>query len=205
MTQLLIPVLRGGSGLKVTTGEPRSVQNRLSMWCNTPQTIKRTQFPMQSRHGWKEWLLGVDTNRVVLSGLWIGLGRRRNRDHGHVVIASRARELAGILAFNGDAGTRETDEGVLQRSGNSRARNRLGRTEGKGARKKGNNVSPDVLAEDGEGGGLPPFFAVARFRKSSYLGGTRPKWGRRANPISRCFSRKEGEIRRRLGCSCLRL
>ena len=30
-------VLRGGSGLKVTTGGPRSVQNKLSMRCNVPQ------------------------------------------------------------------------------------------------------------------------------------------------------------------------
>lgn len=128
-------VLRGGSGLNVTTGGPRSAKNKLSCGATCPGEIKRTHFPVQSWRGWMRWLLGVGAKGDIVNNKpCIGLGMRRNRNHGRVVIVIRARELTRVLAFDGDAGTSarcETAEGVLQRSGNGRARNRLCRAEGK--------------------------------------------------------------------------
>jgi len=45
------------------------------------------------------------------------------------------------------------------------------------ARKEGNDVLPDVWAEDGEGGGLPPAFCGGSLPEGVLFGGTRPKWG----------------------------
>ena len=109
------------------------------------------------------------------------MGRRRNRNHGHIVVASRARELARILAFDDDDGTttgRETDEGVLQRSGHSRTETGLVELKGRmsrRARKGGTGVPPDAWDEDGEGGGLPPAFCGGSLPEGVLFGGHQTK------------------------------
>ena len=104
--------------------------------------------------------------------------------------------------FNGP-GTAVLETGLVELKGRMSRR----------ARKGGTGVPPDAWDEDGEGGGLPPAFCGGSLPEGILFGGhrtqvgdgERTREGAADGRILRCFCRKEGDIRSRLGCPCLRL